>query len=44
MTDSSGKAYVSFFNNEKSIEILISVNGMAANGVCGSSSIQYSVR
>lgn len=44
MTDSSGKASVSFFNNEKSTEILISVDGMAANGVCGSSSIQYSVR
>lgn len=44
MTDSSGKASVSFFNNEKSTEVLISVDGIAANGVCGSSSIHYTVR
>ncbi len=43
MTDSSGKASVSFFNNENSTEVLISVAGMTANGVCGSSSIHYTV-
>lgn len=44
MTDNSGKASVSFFNNENSNEVLISVNGMAANGVCGSSTLRYTVK
>lgn len=44
MTDSSGKATVSFFNNEKSAEVLISIDGIAADGVCGSSTIHYPVR
>jgi hypothetical protein len=39
MTDNAGKASVNFSKNDNSAEVLISVDGMAANGVCGSSSI-----
>ena len=44
MTDSSGKASATFFNNNNSIEILISVEGIAANGLCGSNAIHYKVK
>ena len=44
MTDNAGKASVSFFNNENSNEVIISVNGMSANGICGSSSLRYTVK
>ncbi|MCX6253907.1 MAG: hypothetical protein NTV31_05450 [Bacteroidia bacterium] len=44
ITDSSGKASISFFNNNKSTEVLISVEGVATNGLYGSSSIRYSVK
>lgn len=44
ITDSSGKASISFFNNDKSAEVIISVDGIAANGLYGSSSIHYSVK
>lgn len=44
MTDSSGKASATFFNNNNSPEILISVEGIAANGLCGSSTICYKVK
>jgi hypothetical protein len=44
MTDSSGKASASFFSNDNSTEVLISVEGIAANGLSGSSSLLYSVK
>jgi hypothetical protein len=44
MTDNTGKATFSFYSNGKTQEVLISVNGLAANGECGSSTIQYSVK
>jgi hypothetical protein len=44
MTDNSGKASVSFFNNENSNEVIISVNGISANGICGSNSLRYTVK
>jgi hypothetical protein len=44
MTDSSGKATFSFINNGKTQEVLISVDGLAADGSCGSSTIQFSVK
>jgi hypothetical protein len=44
ITDSSGKASISYFNNNKSTEVLISVEGVATNGLYGSSSIHYSVK
>jgi hypothetical protein len=44
MTDNSGKATFSFYNNGKTQDVLISADGLAANGVCGSSTIQYSVK
>jgi hypothetical protein len=44
MTDSSGKATFSFTNNGKTQEVLISVDGLTADGACGSSNIQVSVR
>jgi hypothetical protein len=44
MTDNSGKATFSFNNNGKTQEVLISVDGLAADGACGSSTIQYSVK
>jgi hypothetical protein len=44
ITDSSGKASVSFYNNNKSAEVLISVDGIAANGLFGSGSAQYTVK
>jgi hypothetical protein len=43
MTDSSGKASVTYFNKDNSSEVLITADGLAANGACGSSSIQYSI-
>jgi hypothetical protein len=39
MTDNTGKASINFSKNDNSAEVLISVDGMAANGVCGSSSV-----
>jgi hypothetical protein len=39
MTDNTGKASINFSKNDKSAEVLISVDGMAANGVCGSTSL-----
>ena len=44
MTDSSGKATFSFTNNEKTQEVLISVDGLSAGGACGSSTLQYSLK
>lgn len=44
MTDNSGNATFSFYNNGKTQEVLISVDGLAADGTCGSSTIQYSVK
>ena len=41
MTDKSGNASISFLNNRQSDEILITVVGMAGNGLSGSSSIHY---
>jgi hypothetical protein len=42
ITDKSGKSSISFLNNTQSSEILISVEGVAANGLSGSSTIRYS--
>jgi hypothetical protein len=44
ITDSFGKASVSFRNNNKSAEVLISVDAIAANGTYGSGSLRYSVK
>jgi hypothetical protein len=44
ITDSSGNASVTFFNNNKSADVIISVDGIAANGLFGSSSVHYSVK
>lgn len=44
ITDSSGKASVSFYNINKSTKVLISVDGIAANGLYGSGSAQYTVK
>jgi hypothetical protein len=44
ITDSSGKVSVSFNNNNISDEVLVSVNGIAANGLYGSGSAQYTVK
>jgi hypothetical protein len=41
ITDNSGKASINFINNNLSPEILISVDGIAANGLSGSSAIHY---
>ena len=43
LTDSSGKATVSFFNDKSSI-VIISVEGITASGLVGSNTIQYSVK
>lgn len=43
ITDITGKATMTFFNNNRSDEILITVNGRAANGVYGSSSLALTV-
>ena len=43
ITDSSGKVSVIFYNNISS-EVLVSVNGIAANGLYGSGSAQYTVK
>jgi hypothetical protein len=39
MTDNTGKATINFSKNDSSPEVIISVDGMAASGVCGSSSV-----
>lgn len=39
MTDNAGKASINFSKNDNSAEVVISVVGMAANGVCGNSSL-----
>lgn len=44
ITDNSGKASVSFLNNEKSSEILVSVEGISAGGVAGCNTVQYRVK
>jgi hypothetical protein len=44
ITDKEGKASVNFINNEKTNDVLISVNGISGKGVCGSSSMKYSVQ
>jgi hypothetical protein len=41
MTDKSGNASISFLNNRQSDEILITVVGMAGNGLSGTSTIHY---
>jgi hypothetical protein len=41
MTDRSGKTSVSFLNNNQSDELLITVEGVAANGLSGSSILRY---
>jgi hypothetical protein len=38
MTDNTGKASINFSKNENSAEVVITVDGMAANGVSGSAS------
>ena len=43
ITDLSGKASVSFLNNNQSSEVLITVEGRAANGLSGSSTFRYKV-
>ena len=43
-TDKSGSAFVNFINTDKSAEVLISVDGMASNGACGSNSIHYTIK
>jgi hypothetical protein len=44
ITDKSGKASINFINNNKSDGVIISVEGIGANGLYGSSSIHYSVK
>jgi hypothetical protein len=41
MTDSSGKASISFLNNNQSDEVLITVEGIAPGGLSGSSTYRY---
>jgi hypothetical protein len=41
ITDKSGNASISFLNNRQSDDILITVQGMAGNGLSGSSTIHY---
>jgi hypothetical protein len=41
MTDSSGKASISFLNNNQSDEVLISVEGIAPGGISGSNTLRY---
>lgn len=43
-TDAGGKASVSFLNNKLSTEILIAAEGLAANGLSGFSSVNYTAR
>jgi hypothetical protein len=43
-TDAGGKASVSFLNNKLSAEILIAAEGIAANGLSGSSSLNYNAK
>lgn len=42
ITDNSGKASISFFDNHASSEILISVEGIATSGLSGSTTVHYS--
>jgi hypothetical protein len=44
ITDKSGKASITFDNNNKSGEVLICVNGIAGNGAFGTSSVKCKVR
>jgi len=44
MTDNSGKATFSFTNNGRTQEVLISVDVLAADGACGTSTLQFSVK
>jgi hypothetical protein len=39
MTDNTGKASINFSKNDNSAEVIISVDAMAANGTCGTSSV-----
>jgi hypothetical protein len=43
LTDRSGKASVSFFNN-KSSEVIIAVEGITESGLAGSNTIKFSVK
>jgi hypothetical protein len=43
-TDGSGKASISFFNNTITSPVIISVDGITADGLTGSSTIQYFVK
>jgi hypothetical protein len=43
-TDSSGKTTASFFNNNKSSEVIISVEGITPGGLIGKSTVHYSVK
>jgi len=43
ITDSSGKASISF-SNKQSSTVYISVEGNAANGLAGSSTIEFTVK
>jgi hypothetical protein len=44
MTDNNGKAFVSFFKNDDTDEIFIKAEGITANGLCGSNTINYRTR
>jgi hypothetical protein len=44
LTDKNGKASVSFTNNGNSREVLVTVEGISADGTYGSSSLRYSVK
>jgi hypothetical protein len=44
VTDNTGRVSVSFSANDRSSEILINVNGITANGLCGSSTLYYSIK
>jgi hypothetical protein len=44
LTDSAGRATVSFTNNGNTHEVLVTVEAISANGAYGSNSIRYSVK
>lgn len=44
ITDNTGKASISFFNNNNATAVIISVNGIAGTGMFGGSAIQFSVK
>jgi hypothetical protein len=44
ITDNEGKATISFSNSVKASEVLISVDGIAANGMAGSASYRFIVK